>query len=224
MLVNERLLARMADPDDDFVAMVDAHEVAHLWFGSLVGMRWWDDVWLDEAIATYLSYLPGAGPTTADGLDSADGWIAFCYRDKAGAYQADELPGTEPVSSPVPDASAALAKPAAITYVKGASVIRQLGALIGDEALHAGLGDYLTRYGGGGAASLDDLVGCWSRASSRELSGWADEWLRTEGASLLRPELAAAPDGTIRSLAIRQDLSEMRHTVAAFDAIAAWVR
>lgn len=205
MLVNERLLPRMADPDDDFVAMIDAHEVAHLWFGSLVGMRWWDDVWLDEAIATYLSYLPGIGPDPADGPDSAGGWIAFCYRDKAGAYQADELPGREPVSSPVADAGAALAKPAAITYVKGASVIRQLGALIGDDALHTGLGDYLTRYGPDGAASLDDLVGCWSRASGRELAGWADQWLRTEGASLLRPELTPAPDGTIRSVAIRQD-------------------
>jgi aminopeptidase N len=205
MLVNESLLARMADPDDDFAAMVDAHEVAHLWFGSLVGMRWWDDVWLDEAIATYLSYLPRDGAATADGLGSAGGWIAFCYRDKAGAYQADELPGREPVSSPVPDAGTALAKPPAITYVKGASVIRQLGALIGDDALHAGLGDYLTRYRAGGAASLDDLVGCWSRASGRELTGWADEWLRTEGASLLRAELTPAPDGTIRSLAIRQD-------------------
>jgi aminopeptidase N len=219
MLVNERLLARMADPDDDFVAMVDAHEVAHLWFGSLVGMRWWDDVWLDEAIATYLSYLPGIGPAPAggpgpaDGPDSAGSWVAFCYRDKAGAYQADELPSREPVSSPVPDAGAALGKPPAITYVKGASVIRQLGALIGDDALHTGLGDYLTRYGPDGAASLDDLVGCWSRASGRELAGWADEWLRTEGASLLRPELTPAPDGTIRSLAIRQDAADGQSTL-----------
>jgi aminopeptidase N len=213
MLVNESLLARMADPDDDFAAMVDAHEVAHLWFGSLVGMRWWDDVWLDEAIATYLSYLPRAGPAVPGGLDTAGGWIAFCYRDKAGAYSADELPSREPVSSPVPDVGTALAKPPAITYVKGASVIRQLGALIGDDALHAGLGDYLTRYRAGGAASLDDLVGCWSRASGRELAGWADEWLRTEGASLLRAELTPAPDGTIQSLAIRQDVPHGQSTL-----------
>ena len=89
-------------------------------------------------------------------------------------------------------------------------MIRQLGALIGDDALHAGLGDYLTRYRAGGAASLDDLVGCWSRASGRELTGWADEWLRTEGASLLSAELTPAPDGTIRSLAIRQDARAAR--------------
>jgi len=209
MLVNERLLAWMADPDDDFVAMIGAHEVAHLWFGGLVGMRWWDDVWLDEAIATYLSYLPGIAPASAP----AGSWVAFCYRDKAGAYQADDLPSREPVSSPVPDASAALVKPPAITYVKGASVIRQLGALIGDDALHAGLGDYLTRYGTVSAAALDDLIGCWSRASGRDLAGWADEWLRTEGASLLRPELTEAPDGTIRSLAIRQDPADGQSTL-----------
>jgi aminopeptidase N len=203
MLVNESLLARMTDPDDDFVAMLCTHETAHLWFGGLVNMRWWDDVWLDEAIATYLSYLPGTGPDAA--AAPAAGWLAFCYREKERAYLADELPGREPVSSPVADAGAALAKPAAITYVKGASVIRQLGAQIGDGALHAGLSDYLTRCRAAGVGALDDLVGCWSRASGRELAGWAGEWLRTEGVSLLRPELTPAPDGTIGSLVIHQD-------------------
>ncbi|MGP8000692.1 MAG: M1 family aminopeptidase [Streptosporangiaceae bacterium] len=201
MLVNESLLARMADPDDDFVAMVNAHEVAHLWFGGLVGMRWWDDVWLDEAIATYLSYLPGTGTAGPEGS-----WTAFCYRDKERAYQADELPGREPVSAPVADAGVALSKPAAITYAKGASVVRQLGALIGEQALHAGLGRYLTRYRAGGVADLDDLVGCWSQASGRELAGWAGEWLRTEGAPLVRPELTVTPDGTIGSAAVLQDI------------------
>jgi aminopeptidase N len=200
MLVNERLLARMGDPDDDFVAMVCAHEVAHLWFGSLVGMRWWDDVWLDEALATYLSYTAEVGALAAAGP-----WTAFCYRDKERAYRADELPGREPVSAPVASAAEALSKPAAITYCKGASVIRQLATLIGNDTLHAGLADYLTRYGAGGVAALDDLVGCFSRASGRDLAGWADEWLRTAGAATLRPELTAAPDGTIGSIAVVQD-------------------
>jgi aminopeptidase N len=200
MLVNESLLARMEDPDDDFVAMVCAHEVAHLWFGSLVGMRWWDDVWLDEALATYMSYSADVGALAAAGP-----WTAFCYRDKERAYRADELPGREPVSAPVASAGEALSKPAAITYCKGASVIRQLAALIGDDTLHAGLADYLTRYGAGGVAALDDLVGCLSEASGRDLAGWADEWLRTEGAPTLRPELTAAPDGTIGSIAVTQD-------------------
>lgn len=200
MLVHESLLARMSDPDDDVVAMVCAHEVAHLWFGSLVGMRWWDDVWLDEALATYLSYTSEAGAPAAAGP-----WTSFCYRDKERAYLADALPGREPVSSPVASAGRALSKPAAITYCKGASAIRQLAALIGDDALHAGLNGYLTRHAANGHAALDDLVGCLSRACGRDLTGWADEWLRTEGASTLRPEITAAPDGTIGSVAVIQD-------------------
>ena len=205
MLVNESLLARMIDPDDDKVAIVAAHEVAHLWFGCLVGARWWDDVWLDEAMATYLCYTIMSDPAVAGTPDMAGPWTAFCYRHELAAYRADELPGAEPVSAPVASATEALAKPPAITYHKGAAVIRQLAALIGDDALHGGLGDYLTRYRASGVAALDDLIACLSRASGRDLAGWADEWLRTEGASALRPELTAAPDGTIGSLAVTQD-------------------
>jgi aminopeptidase N len=201
MLVSESLLARMSDPDDDFVAMVCAHEVSHLWFGSLVGTRWWDDVWLDEAMATYMSYTAKVGA-----LAASEPWIAFCYREKARAYLADELPSREPVSSPVATADEGRSKPAAITYCKGAGVIRQVAALIGDDALHAGLADYMARYATGNVASLDDLIGCLSRASGRELAGWADEWLRTEGASTLRPELTPAADGTIGSFAVLADV------------------
>src|ERR1019366_4535532 len=196
MLVNESLLARMSDPDDDFVATVCAHEVAHLWFGGQVSMRWWEDLWLDEAMATYLSYTAGAG---------ADSWTAFCYRQKPRAYTADELPGRQPVSSPVASAADALFRLPALTYAKGAAVIRQLAALIGEDALHRGLTEYLTRFGGGGA-SLDDLVACWSRASGRELAGWAGQWLRTEGASMLRASWTAGPDGATMSLAVEQDV------------------
>ena len=205
MLVNESLLARMIDPDDDKVAIVAAHEVAHLWFGCLVGARWWDDVWLDEAMATYLCYTIMSDPVDAGTPDMVGPWTAFCYRHELAAYRADELPGAEPVSAPVASATEALAKPSAITYHKGAAVIRQLAALIGDDALHGGLGDYLARYRASGVAALDDLIACLSRASGRDLAGWADEWLRTEGASALRPELTAAPDDTIGSLTVTQD-------------------
>jgi len=193
MLVNESLLARMADPDDDFVALVCAHEVAHLWFGCHVGMRWWDDLWQDEAMASYLGY-------TAIG----DAWAAFCYREKDRAYAADALPGRQPVSSPVATAADAMFRLPALTYSKGAAVIRQLAALIGDEALRAGLADFMRRFGGGSAA-LDDLIGCWSRSSGRDLRGWAREWLRTEGASTLRASVQAGPDRTIGSLVVEQD-------------------
>src|SRR5208282_247460 len=135
-----------------------------LWFGCHVGMRWWDDLWQDEAMATYMSY-------TALGDDA---WTAFCYRQKPRAYEADALPGRQPVSSPVASAADALFRLPA--------VIRQLAALIGDDALRAGLADFMRRFGGG-SAGLEDLIGCWSRSAGRDLGGWADEWLRTEGAS-----------------------------------------
>jgi aminopeptidase N len=92
----------------------------------------------------------------------------------------------------------------ALTYSKGAAVIRQLAALIGDEALRAGLADFMRRFGGG-STTMDDLIGCWSRSSGRDLAGWAQEWLRTEGASTLRASVQAGPDGTIGSLAVEQD-------------------
>jgi aminopeptidase N len=199
MLVSEALLQRMTDPGDDFGPLVLAHEVAHLWFGCLVEGRWWDDLWLAEALATYLSYTAWE---EALGTDSP--WRAFCMREQAAAYRADGLPSTQPVSSPVPDAASALARPSAITYGKGASAVRQLAALIGDDALRGGLSDYLTRYGGS-AATLGDLVACWSRASGRDLGEWAEQWLRTPGVNTLRPELALSGDGTVRSLAVAQE-------------------
>jgi aminopeptidase N len=198
MLVSENLLARMADPDDDFVAMICAHEVSHLWFGCHISGRWWDDLWLDEAMATYVSYTAMAEA----GMDGP--WTAFCYREEPRAYEADALPSRQPVSSPVATAADAMFRPNALTYTKGAAVIRQLAALIGDDALRAGLNDYMRRFGGG-TASLDDLVACWSRSSGRDLSGWAREWLRTAGVSTLRASVTAGPDGTLASLAVEQD-------------------
>ena len=193
MLVDESVLARMADPDDDFVAMLAGHEVAHLWFGCHVSAHWWDDLWQDEAMASYVSY-------TALG----DAWTAFCYREKERAYVADSLPGRQPVSSPVASAADAMFRQVELTYSKGAAVIRQLAALIGDEALRTGLADFMRRFGGG-SAGLDDLIACWSRSSGRDLRGWAQEWLRTEGASRLRASVTAGPDGGIGALAVEQD-------------------
>jgi aminopeptidase N len=211
MAVSESLLQRAAEaggesdhgddsgPGDDFVAVVLAHEVAHLWFGCLVEGRWWNDLWLAEAMATYLSYTAAEHEL---GLDSA--WAQFCMQGQADAYRTDSLPGTQPISAPVADADDALAGPPAITYSKGASVIRQLAALIGDDALRNGLRDYLTRFAGTGT-TLADLIGCCSAASGRDLTGWAEQWLRTPGVNLLRPELTLAADDSVQSLAVIQE-------------------
>ena len=207
MLVGEDLLARLADPDDDFAVMISAHEVAHLWFGGLVGMGWWDDLWLEESLATYLSEWTEAG------------WASFCYDEKPRALRADELPTTEPVSSPVATMAQARDRPNAITYVKGTAAVRQLAALIGPDTVTAGLTDYLTRFADEGSARLDDLVGCWSRASGRDLTGWADAWLRTVGTPRLAASLTEAPDGSIASLTVTQDLPRPHRVgVALYDA------
>jgi aminopeptidase N len=207
MLVSEELLARLADPDDDFAVMISAHEVAHLWFGALVGMRWWDDLWLEESLATYLSEWTDAG------------WTSFSYDEKPRALRADELPTTQPVSSPVATMAQALDRPNAISYVKGTAAIRQLAALIGPDTVTRGLTDYLTRFADEGWARLDDLVACWSRAAGRELASWADAWLRTTGTPRLTATLTEAPNATIASLTVTQDLSRPHRVgVALYDA------
>jgi aminopeptidase N len=182
MVVNERLLGRLAEAGDQRGAMICAHEVAHLWFGCLVGPRWWDDVWLDEAIASYLSY---AALAAIAGVSESLSWTGFAYTDKPEAYEADSLPSRQPVSSPVSTARQGRDKPFGILYVKGASVIRSLAALIGDDALRRGLSDYLSRFAFA-SATLDDLVGCWSGASGQDLAGWAGQWLRAEGTTTIR--------------------------------------
>ena len=181
MVVNEKLLGRPAEAVDQHTAMICAHEVAHLWFGCLVGPRWWDDVWLDEAIATYLSYPALAAIT---GVSESLSWTGFAYTHKPEAYKADGLPSRQPVSSPVSTARQGRDKPYGILYVKGASVIRSLAALIGDDALRRGLSDYLSRFAFS-SATLDDLVRCWSRASGHDLAGWAVQWLRAEGTTTI---------------------------------------
>ena len=175
--------------------MICAHEVAHLWFGGLVGPRWWDDVWLDEAIATYLSY---AALAAIAGVSESLSWTEFAYTDKPEAYEADDLPSRQPVSSPVRTAAQGRDKPFGILYVKGASVIRSLAGLIGDDALRRGLSDYLTRFASS-SATLDDLVGCWSRASGQDLAGWAEQWLRAEGTTTIRLDATAPSSRTYRA-------------------------
>lgn len=198
MLVNENLLHRIPDGDDDFVATVIAHEVAHLWFGCFVDCQWWDDLWLAEAIATYLSYSAGESA-----LGQASPWAEFAMQGKADAYRADTLPSTLSVASDIETADVALTRPPALTYSKGASVLRQLGALIGEQALHSAMHEYLTAFAHE-AAELGDFLACCATAARRPLTEWAGAWLRAPGVNLLRPELVATPGATISSFEIVQ--------------------
>ncbi|HEY7102446.1 MAG TPA: aminopeptidase N [Mycobacteriales bacterium] len=162
-------------------ATVVAHEMAHMWFGDLVTMRWWDDLWLNESFAELL------GTLTVDEATGLPGsWAAFSVSRKAWGYAADQLPTTHPVTTEVPDTQSALLNFDGISYAKGASVLRQLMAYVGRDAFFAGVRDYLDRHAWGNT-TLADLLEALERSSGRELRAWADGWLRTTGVSTLRP-------------------------------------
>ena len=157
MLVSETLLQRMTDPGDDFGPLVLAHEAAHLWFGCLVEGRWWDDLWLAEALATYLSYAAGEQVL---GIDSP--WRAFCMREQAAAYRADSLP-EHPAGVLAGGECGRGAGPAGRHHVRqGRQRAPPARRAHRRRRAATGLRDYLTRYGGA-ATTLADLVGCWSR-------------------------------------------------------------
>ena len=162
--------------------MVIAHEMAHMWFGDLATMAWWNDVWLSESFATYLGFEVLSEATAFTGA-----WSDFALARKPRGYDADQRASAHPVApgpDEVPDTDAALSAYDDISYVKGASVLRQLVAWTGWPAFIAGLNDYLARYRFG-SATLDDLLDCLSRASGADLDGWAARWLRTPGVDTL---------------------------------------
>jgi aminopeptidase N len=157
-----------------------AHEMAHMWFGDLVTMRWWDDLWLNESFAEYMSYRCLTTVTEYD-----DAWVEFCVSRKLWGYAAERSPSTHPVAgSPAPDALSALQNFDGISYAKGAAVLRQLIAAIGDEAFLAGVTAYLRghEYGNG---DLGEFLAAVGEAAGRDLGEWADAWLRTAGADTL---------------------------------------
>ncbi len=167
--------------------------MAHMWFGDLVTMRWWDDLWLNESFAELL------GTLTVDEATGLPGsWAAFTVSRKAWGYAADQLPTTHPVTTEVADTQSALLNFDGISYAKGASVLRQLMAYVGRDAFFAGVRAYLDRHAWANT-TLADLLVALERSSGRELRAWADGWLRTTGVSTLRPVW----DG--EALAVEQD-------------------
>jgi aminopeptidase N len=162
-------------------ASVVAHEMAHMWFGDLVTMRWWDDLWLNESFAELL------GALTVDEATGLPGsWPAFTVNRKAWGYAADQLPTTHPVATDVGDNQSALLNFDGISYAKGASVLRQLMAYVGRDAFFAGVRDYLDRHAWGNT-TLADLLAALEASSGRPLGEWARAWLGTTGVSTLRP-------------------------------------
>ncbi|MFD5277750.1 aminopeptidase N [Pseudarthrobacter sp. NPDC058362] len=180
------------------------HEMAHMWFGDLVTMQWWDDLWLKESFADYMGTL---GVDRATGWDTA--WVNFANKRKAWAYMQDQLPTTHPIVADIPDLEAAKQNFDGITYAKGASVLKQLVAYVGFDAFIAGSRAYF-RSNAYGNTTLADLLEALSAASGRDLGTWAQEWLQTSGISTLRLEVTegGTDDGVIGSAAIVQEATD----------------
>ena len=179
-------------------ANVILHEMAHMWFGDLVTMRWWDDLWLNETFATFMSVL-----SQVEATRFTNGWVTFANQYKAGARRQDQLPTTHPIAANVPDIASVRLHFDAITYNKGACVLRQLVAWVGQETFLKGVQRYVKerQYAN---ASTSEFLSDIEAGSGRDLSAWSEEWLETAGLNTLRPLITPRGD-TIGSLIIQQE-------------------
>ena len=175
------------------------HEMAHMWFGDLVTMRWWDDLWLNESFATYASVLAQVSATRWKGA-----WTTFATSEKAWAARQDQLPSTHPIVADAVDMEAVKTNFDGITYAKGASVLKQLVAWVGQNEFLAALRQYFRSYEYGNT-SLKDLLDELEVSSGRRLSGWAKEWLETTGVNTLRPRFETDSSGLYTSFDVAQE-------------------
>ncbi|MEP6651300.1 MAG: aminopeptidase N [Lapillicoccus sp.] len=193
--ISDDRLFRGSATDDALLtrARTIEHELAHMWFGDLVTMRWWDDLWLNESFAEYM-----ATTTLVHATEFHEAWTSFGIVRKTWGYAAERRPSTHPVAgSPALDAASALQDFDGIAYAKGASVVRQLVAYLGEETSVAGVSAYLREHAYGNG-TFADLVGALERASGRELGPWCDAWLRTADRDRLRVE-TVVEGGVIRA-------------------------
>ncbi|MDP9816412.1 aminopeptidase N [Spirilliplanes yamanashiensis] len=175
------------------------HEMAHMWFGDLVTMRWWNDLWLNESFAEWASHWCNTHATRF-----SDAWTTFLSVRKNWGYRQDQLSSTHPVYTEMPDLEAVEVNFDGITYAKGASVLKQLVAYVGLEPFVAGLRSYFTKHQFANA-TFDDLLTELEVASGRELRKFAAQWLETAQVNTLRPEVSVAADGTYSSVVVRQE-------------------
>ncbi|MFC0530860.1 aminopeptidase N [Phytohabitans kaempferiae] len=175
------------------------HELAHMWFGNLVTMRWWNDLWLNESFAEWASHWCNTNATRF-----SDAWTTFLSVRKNWGYRQDQLSSTHPVYCEMPDLAAVEVNFDGITYAKGASVIKQLVAYVGEDAFLAGLRSYFARHAWGNA-TFDDLLSELESASGRELRKFAAQWLETAQVNTLRPTVSLRPDGTYESVSVLQE-------------------
>ncbi|MFI5618392.1 aminopeptidase N [Streptomyces sp. NPDC051567] len=192
-------------------AMVIAHEMAHMWFGDLVTLRWWDDIWLNESFAEYMGYQ-----TLTEATRFTDTWTQFAMERKPWGYEADQRPSTHPVApEAVPDTASALLNFDGISYAKGASALRQLVTWLGEKDFLAGINTHFTRHRFANA-SLADFVDSLAAHTPRPVHTWADAWLRTTGPDTLTPRIEEDPDGWTLTVD-RRGSRPHRITAGAYD-------
>ncbi|KAB2972763.1 aminopeptidase N [Streptomyces sp. SS1-1] len=178
------------------------HEMAHMWFGDLVTMEWWDDLWLKESFADFMGAFANVGATRFK-----DAWITFANRRKAWAYRADQLPSTHPITADIRDLEDAKLNFDGITYAKGASVLKQLVAYVGQDAFLEGARRYFKRHAYGNTR-LGDLLAVLEETSGRDMGAWARSWLQTAGVNALTPQVLLDADGRVDELAVVQEAAE----------------
>jgi len=187
--------------DAEMRTMVILHEMAHMWFGDLVTMQWWDDLWLSESFAEFC----GHDASVRLGL-FPDAWATFSVSRKAWGIAQDRLPSTHPVAASPATLSEAIANFDGISYAKGAAVLRQLSAYVGEDPFFAGIGDYLRAHAHGNARLPDLLSAVAGRAGpGKDLAAWSTAWLQTAGPNTLRPSLLAGSSGALTSFAVLQE-------------------
>ncbi|WLW54958.1 aminopeptidase N [Streptomyces sp. YU58] len=177
------------------------HELAHMWFGDLVTMEWWNDLWLNESFATYTSIACQAAHPESRWPHS---WTTFANSMKTWAYRQDQLPSTHPIMAEIRDLDDVLVNFDGITYAKGASVLKQLVAYVGEDEFFAGVQAYFKAHAFGNTR-LSDLLGALEKTSGRDLKAWSKKWLETAGINVLRPEIETDANGVVTSFAIRQE-------------------
>jgi aminopeptidase N len=201
--------SRVTDAAYERRAVTILHEMAHMWFGDLVTMRWWDDLWLNESFAEYVSTH-----VTAENTRWPDAWTTFCTIEKTWAYRQDQLPTTHPIAADIVDIEAVSTNFDGITYAKGASVLKQLAHWVGQDAFFAATRAYFQAHAFGNT-TLQDLLDALGQASGRDLSNWSKEWLQTAGVNTLRPTFDVDGDGRFTSFAVAQEAPEDYPTMRA---------
>jgi aminopeptidase N len=199
--------SRTTDAAYERRASVILHEMAHQWFGNLVTMRWWNDLWLNESFATWAAALAQAEATRWK-----DAWTTFANAEKLWALYQDQLPTTHPISAEIQDLDDVAVNFDGITYAKGASVLKQLVAWVGRDNFLAGLRAYFDKHAYGNT-ELADLFACLEKASGRDLKAWEQQWLLTAGVNTVRPRIAVNGHAIYTDVAIVQEAATEQPTL-----------